>query len=166
MQELDRNLVRTGGCQCGAVRFRAASLLDNPHVCHCRMCQKAAGNFFMALVGVPLDDFAWTRGEPAAFKSSDLVERGFCRDCGTPLFFKHDHNKHISIAIGTFDQPQDIPLAYQLGMEGRQPQVGQLADLVDYGATEDEMPEEAAAIRAENRQHPDHDTDAWPPLAG
>lgn len=127
------------------------------------MCQKAFGNFFSALVGVPLDDFAWTRGEPASFRSSDLVERGFCRDCGTPLFFKHDHNLHISMAIGAFDHPAAIPLAFQLGMEGRQPQVDQLADLVDYGTTEDEDPEEAAAIRQENRQHPDHETDVWPP---
>ena len=151
----------TGGCQCGAIRFRAASLLDNPHVCHCRMCQKAAGNFFMALVGVPLTDFAWTRGQPAAFKSSDLVERGFCADCGTPLFFRHAENQHISMAIGAFDDPDAIPLAFQLGMEGRLPQVDQLADLKDFGATEDAIPE-AAAIKASNRQHPDHDTDAWP----
>lgn len=157
-------MVRTGGCQCGALRFRAGSLLDNPHVCHCRMCQKASGNFFAALVGVPLDDFAWTRGEPSAFRSSALVQRGFCRDCGTPLFFLHDHNKHISLFIGSFDQPETIPLAYQLGMEGRLPQVGQLGDLKDYGTTEDESPDEAAAIRAENRQHPDHDTDIWPPI--
>jgi hypothetical protein len=151
----------TGGCQCGAIRFRAASLLDNPHVCHCRMCQKAGGNFFMALVGVPLTDFAWTRGQPAAFKSSDLVERGFCADCGTPLFFRHAENQHISMAIGAFDDPDAIPLAFQLGMEGRLPQVDQLADLKDFGATEDAIPE-AAAIKASNRQHPDHDTDAWP----
>jgi len=158
---LDRNLERTGGCQCGAVRFRAKSLLDNPHVCHCRMCQKAFGNFFAALVGVPLDDFAWTRGTPAAFRSSALVQRGFCRDCGTPLFFKHDRNQHISLSIGAFDTPETIPLAYQLGMEGRMPQVDQLADLKDYGTTESENEDEAAAIKAENRQHPDCDTDDW-----
>jgi hypothetical protein len=161
--DFDRNLERTGGCQCGAVRFRAKSLLDNTHVCHCRMCQKASGNFFAALVGVPLTDFAWTRGEAAAFRSSALVQRGFCRDCGTPLFFRHDHNQHISMSIGAFDDPKSIPLAFQLGMEGRVPQVDQFADLKDYGTTEEEGEAEAAAIKAENRQHPDHDTEVWPP---
>ncbi len=72
------------------------------------------------------------------------------------------NNQHISLSIGAFDDPQTIPLAYQLGMEGRMPQVDQLADLKDYGTTEEEDPEEAAAIKAENRQHPDHDTDEWP----
>ena len=130
------------------------------------MCQKAAGSFFIALVGVPLTDFAWTRGAPSMFKSSEHVERGFCGACGTPLFFKHDHNPHISMTIGSFDDPRGIPLSYQLGMEGRLPQLDQLADLLDYGATEDGDADDKAAvasIKASNRQHPDHDTDDWPP---
>lgn len=152
----------TGGCQCGAMRYEARSLKDNSHVCHCRMCQKASGNFFAALVGVPLEDFAWTRGTPAAFRSSEHVERGFCRDCGTPLFFRHDRNQHISMTIGSFDNPAAIPLAFQLGMEGRLPQVDQLASLKDYGTTEDADPDGTAAIRKTTRQHPDHDTAVWP----
>jgi hypothetical protein len=154
--------VLSGGCQCGAVRYQARSLKDNPHVCHCRMCQKAAGNFFMALVGVPHEDFTWTRGTPGVFRSSEQVERGFCAKCGTPLFFKHDDGAHISMAIGSFDHPEKIPLRFQLGMEGRLPQVDQLADLMDYGTTEEGDPEDAAAIKASNHQHPDHDTDVWP----
>ena len=39
----------TGGCQCGAVRYRVDQALDNAHVCHCRMCQKASGNYFLPL---------------------------------------------------------------------------------------------------------------------
>ena len=42
----------TGGCQCGAVRYRITAPLENPHICHCRMCQKAFGNYFAALVGM------------------------------------------------------------------------------------------------------------------
>ena len=156
--------ILSGGCQCGAVRYQARSLKDNSHVCHCRMCQKAAGNFFMALVGVPLEDFSWTRGAPSAFKSSELVERGFCSQCGSPLFFRHAANRHISMTIGSFDHPERIPLAFQLGMEARLPQVDQLADLKDYGTTEEGDPEDAARIRASNRQHPDRDTDVWPPV--
>lgn len=41
----------TGGCQCGAVRYAIDGPLNNPHICHCRMCQKAFGNYFAALVG-------------------------------------------------------------------------------------------------------------------
>jgi hypothetical protein len=35
----------SGGCQCGAVRYRAAGAIGYPHLCHCRMCQKASGNY-------------------------------------------------------------------------------------------------------------------------
>ncbi len=45
--------VRTGGCQCGAVRFRIKGALGRPSICHCRMCQKQFGSFFGALVTVP-----------------------------------------------------------------------------------------------------------------
>ena len=58
-----------GGCQCGAVRFRAGRLTDNAHICHCRMCQKAVGNFFAALVGAPKEAVTWTRGKPSVFRS-------------------------------------------------------------------------------------------------
>src|SRR3546814_5423707 len=61
----------SGGCQCGAVRYRVTAVLDTSHICHCRMCQKAAGNFFIALIGVPRDAVDWTRGAPTWFKSSD-----------------------------------------------------------------------------------------------
>lgn len=129
------------------------------------MCQKATGNFFAALVGVPYTDFEWTRGSPAEFHSSEKARRGFCRDCGTPLYYRHEDNQHISMSIGAFDQPASIPLDFQLGMEGRLPQVGQLSDLENFGTTEEDMPEEAALIRASNNQHPDHDTDDWTPKA-
>ena len=44
----------TGGCQCGAVRYAASGTLDNAHICHCRMCQKAVGNYLhAALAGAP-----------------------------------------------------------------------------------------------------------------
>jgi hypothetical protein len=39
-----RKPVYTGGCQCGAVRYALYSEPTNPHVCHCRMCQKAFGS--------------------------------------------------------------------------------------------------------------------------
>ena len=81
------------------VRRRAICLFSeptNPHVCHCRMCQKAFGGYFAPLAGVPLGDFAWIKGTPGVFQSSEAVERGFCRDCGTPLFFRYVDKDRIS----------------------------------------------------------------------
>ena len=67
--------IATGGCQCGAVRYRITGPLFDAHICHCRMCQKAFGNFFAALVGVKKTDITWPQGEPAVFRSSSIVAR-------------------------------------------------------------------------------------------
>ena len=157
-----RYAVRTGGCQCGAVRFRAAELRDNPHVCYCRMCQKAAGNLFAALVGVRHEHLTWTRGTPAEFNSSDQAARGFCAACGTSLYYRTLGGPHVSISIGAFDDPAGIPLLYQMGLEGKHPSLFHLQDVEEAGTSESADPEGTAAIRATNHQHPDHDTDHWP----
>ena len=47
---LDNRPQYSGGCQCGAVRFRVEGALGDASVCHCRMCQKASGNFYLPLV--------------------------------------------------------------------------------------------------------------------
>ena len=57
---------RSGGCQCGAVRFRVDDELGEASICHCRMCQKASGAPFASLADIPLEQFSWTRGKPAA----------------------------------------------------------------------------------------------------
>jgi hypothetical protein len=154
----------TGGCQCGAVRFALTQQPDNPHICHCRMCQKAFGSFFAPLTGVPLDRFEVTRGTLSTFKSSDLVERGFCRDCGTPLSFHFVGGNRISLAIGSLDEPEKFAPAIQVGNEARLSWFDTLPGLPGRDTTsEQDDPEGTARIAATNHQHPDHDTAKWPP---
>jgi hypothetical protein len=160
MKRLD--IAVTGGCQCGAVRYASGQLLDNAHICHCRMCQKAVGNFFAALVGAPNDRLVWTRGTPSVFASSDLAERGFCARCGTPLFYRSTGGTRTGLTIGSLDDPALAPPRVQVGMEGRYGFMDGLLHLPDEGTTEEDMAEEAPKIRASNHQHPDHDTDDWP----
>ena len=69
--------VRTGGCQCGAVRFRISGKLGRASICHCRMCQKQFGSFFGAFVSAPAQGVEWPREEPSYFQSSVNIERGF-----------------------------------------------------------------------------------------
>ncbi len=161
MKRLD--IAVNGGCQCGAVRYASPQIMDNAHICHCRMCQKAVGNFFAALVGAPNDVLVWTRGEPAVFASSDLAERGFCAACGTPLFYRGKDSPRTGLTIGSLDDPSLAPPHVQVGMEGRYGFMDHLGSLPDSGSTEEDMAEEAPLIRASNHQHPDHDTDQWPP---
>lgn len=152
----------SGGCQCGAVRYHATAMLDTSHICHCRMCQKAAGSYFAALVGIPRDALTWTRGAPAVFKSSDPVERGFCSTCGTPLYYDYLESEHLSVTTGSLDDPARFPPKMQFGIEGRMPWFDTIVALPQDGTTEETMPGAAERIAASNHQHPDHDTADWP----
>ena len=158
----ERQPLHTGGCQCGAVRYALLAEPSDPHICHCRMCQKAFGSFFAALTGVALEDFALTRGALSIFRSSSLAERGFCSACGTPLSFHYVDSARIAVSIGSLDHPQLIPPRMQYGIEGRMPWFPEI-DLPSATTEEDMAPERSAAIRNSNRQHPDHDTRTWPP---
>ncbi|WP_040308676.1 GFA family protein [Asticcacaulis biprosthecium] len=111
--------IRKGGCQCGAVRFEVAGALGKASVCHCRMCQKAFGNVFAPLVSVREATLTWTKAEPARFQSSNLVKRGFCPTCGTPLTYEAPDG--VAVAIGAFDHPEGIEPVIQFGVEGRIP---------------------------------------------
>jgi hypothetical protein len=116
--------VATGGCQCGAVRYAFYAPLENSHVCHCRMCQRATGGLFAALVGAPKDKFKWTKAEPAVFASSNLATRAFCRDCGTPLSFSYNlPEARFYVTTGSLDRPEDAPIIIQYGVEARIPWV-------------------------------------------
>ncbi len=153
----------SGGCQCGRVRYHTGVMLDNAHLCHCRMCQKAVGNIFAALVAAPREELRWTRGEPARFRSSAHVDRGFCRDCGTPLFYDDVTGNRINLTIGSLDRPDLFPPGANTGTEAKVPWFDGITTIEDGGATESGRGAWAAAIRSSSRQHPDHDTPAWPP---
>lgn len=156
-----------GGCQCGAVRFACDAPPENVHVCHCRMCQKAVGGPFAVICPVQKTAFRVTRGAISWFRSSEVARRGFCNQCGTPLIFDYPDYPDIGVLAGSFDEPARVPPVVQYGIESRLPWFPKLHELpgdeptyaVDPGGM---LPR----IRASNRQHPDHDTEAWPPDGG
>lgn len=155
----------SGGCQCGALRYHTSQMLDNAHLCHCRMCQKAVGNIFAALVAAPDDKLVWTRGKPDVWRSSEHVERGFCANCGTPLFYHDVNNGRTNLTIGSLDNPGDFPPHANTGSEGQVAWFATITRIEDGGTTEADGEEWAAAIKASNHQHPDHDTSQWQPAA-
>lgn len=145
----------TGGCQCGAVRFRAISPLGRASLCHCRMCQKAFGGFFGALVSAS-GGLVWTRGAPSYFQSSNRVRRGFCGDCGTPLSYEPE-GADPELAIGAFDDPSAIAPVIQHDVAARMPWFETLAGLPTRTA-EEAAQAEAFYASIVSYQHPDRET--------
>ncbi len=143
----------TGGCQCGAVRFRAESV-GRASICHCRMCQKAFGNFFGPLVtGIGV---VWTRGEPKHFASSNKVRRGFCGDCGTPLTYEYEGG--LELAIGAFDNPALVAPVIQNNPADKLPFMDRLASL-PVRQPGDNPQADAFLADIVSHQHPDCDPD-------
>ena len=120
---------RTGGCQCGAVRYAVTGPLLGADLCHCRMCQRAVGGPFFACFFVRPAQLTWTRGTPKTYRSSNLAERGFCGDCGSPLFFRFFDGKVISPAIASLDKPDDVVPVHQVCVESRVAWIGTVAGL-------------------------------------
>jgi hypothetical protein len=154
---------QSGGCQCGAVRYQIKGPLGVAAICHCRMCQKAFGSWGAALVKIPIKNLAWTRGTPATFKSSPIANRGFCQNCGTPLFMIEEGDYNIELAIGTLDNPNAItPMKIQSGCESKLTWFDNMFQLPLETTEQSRKPEDLAKLGT--LQHPDHDTEIWPPL--
>jgi hypothetical protein len=147
--------VLTGGCQCGAIRYTLTAVPLRVSLCHCRMCQKASGAPFASLAEVANESFAWTRGAPASFRSSNIAERDFCAQCGTPLSYRRIDGTTIEIMTGTFDRADRLVPKLQFGTESRLGWVGTIAALPSKTTLQNYGAEKLAAITC--RQHPDHD---------
>jgi hypothetical protein len=108
---------------------------------------------FAALAGAPKDAFKWTKGEPAFFASSNLAERGYCRDCGTPLFFRYLAKDQIDVTIGSLDDPAAARPTSQVGVESRVPWWRELFELAERTTQQDPPPGGLEAMK--NYQHRD-----------
>lgn len=142
---------RTGGCQCGRIRFRTRGPLGRPVICHCRMCQKQFGSMFSILVAVK-GEVVWLRDEPAYFQSSNVASRGFCAYCGTPLTFRTDDG--IELSVGAFDDRSDLIPQIQVNCAQREIWVDRMLDAPSRDPETDAKNQEGIL----SLQHPDHDT--------
>ena len=112
----------------------------------------------------PAAALTWTRGQRKTFQSSNFILRGFCGGCGTPLTFEaaSGDGSNIAVTIGAFDDPTALPPQRQIMVAERIAWVGALA-AVPARSAEEEAASAARYPAVVSRQHPDHDTEAWPP---
>ena len=101
----------TGGCMCGAVRYRLASEPFDAGWCHCRTCQLTSGAPAMVFASVPDGDLVWTKGasDVRTVRSSSFGQRAFCGRCGTPFMMKVDHQPEtVDFSVATLDDANAI----------------------------------------------------------
>jgi len=104
-----------GRCLCGAIRFRLVGEKRNVVVCHCGQCRRWHGHVG-AYTRVAKDDLE-LEGEVAWFRSSEIARRGFCRDCGSSLFWERIGTDLISVAAGSLDEPTGLKTVLQIFAE-------------------------------------------------
>jgi hypothetical protein len=78
-----------GSCLCGAVAYESRGEPRRAWNCHCSRCRKARGAAHASNLFVPLDGFAFTRGEDrlASFKLPEALRftQVFCLTCGSAM---------------------------------------------------------------------------------
>ena len=131
--------VTAGGCLCGAVRYEVRGTLRDVVNCHCKMCQRLHGNFGShskaaktAITVISGDDLSW-------YQTSDIARRGFCRKCGSNLFWEPFDLDAAGIVAGTLDDPSGLK------------SIGQIlvAEKADFVESTDDCPQFEGSSRGE-----------------
>lgn len=109
---------RTGRCLCGAVKFEASNVSRSLGACHCSMCRRWTGGPFLAVDCGSEVKFA---GEAniTVFNSSDWADRGFCKKCGSNLFYRLKGVEQYQIPPGLFDNDSGLEFNHQVFVDER-----------------------------------------------
>lgn len=103
-------MMKTASCLCGAVAFEISGPMDDVIACHCAQCRKMTGNYW-ASTHVADADLKFTQQDGLKwFTSSAEAKRGFCKECGSSLFWKMNGADRTSICAGSIDGKIDLKL--------------------------------------------------------
>lgn len=114
----------TGRCACGGVQYRATARPTFSWLCHCRDCQRASGSAYCAIAYLPRDALA-VQGEvryhTVLAESGNRVSRGFCVDCGSPMFILADLVPDLQgVWAASLDEPAAFPPVVQVWCDSAQ----------------------------------------------
>ena len=104
--------VTTGGCLCGGVRYEIHGEVLDVFYCHCSKCRRFHGNYG-AYTSAYRRDLVFRNANTLKWFHSTTDEtpdvyRGFCRECGSSLFWDPRGKPRISIAAGSLDPPSGL----------------------------------------------------------
>ena len=113
----DRTEVK-GACVCGAVHLRLDVKGHSVAACHCEACRRwGGGPLMVAESDIPIQ--FESEENVGVFATSDWAERGFCKRCGTHLFYRLKAGGHYSVPVGLLDSDADWAMTQQVFIEER-----------------------------------------------
>lgn len=95
------DVLRTGGCACGAVRFTTRGAPDRVGLCHCLTCRKAHAAPYFPFAVFRADQVE-TKGATSAWESSPGYLRRFCPACGSRVL--NEAGAEFEISLASFDE--------------------------------------------------------------
>lgn len=108
----------TGGCLCGAVRYRVSGDPVAATLCHCRSCRRASGGTNVAWAVFDKSAFEWLGVAPGAYSSSPGIEWLHCSKCGSLVgYTRASRPDHMDITTGTLDERDGFPPAVEIWLE-------------------------------------------------
>jgi hypothetical protein len=136
----------TGGCLCGAIRFRAGADPIRAVNCHCATCRRVSGAAFMTFVHFPKSAFAWTGTAPRRYRSSADAERGFCPVCGSTLSIHEEVlADRVLVSLGSLDRPELVRPDDHVWTRSQLPWLEVVDDLPRFATISDAVPSRAGA---------------------
>ena len=133
----------TGGCLCGALRYRASADPVRVVNCHCGMCRRTSGAAFMTFVHFPASAFAWT-APPTHYRSSADAERGFCPVCGSTLSMREPVlPDRVQVSLGSLDRPDLVRPDDHVWTNSQLPWLEVVDDLPRFATISDAVPSRA-----------------------
>ena len=116
----------TGGCLCGAIRYRCEGEPDSIGLCQCERCQRQSGSAFLIAMVFAKENVTIEQGELKAFEAraddGSALSRHFCPTCGSSVMVTLDRYPEIrSMMGGTFDDKSRITPAFCLWCSSGQP---------------------------------------------
>lgn len=107
----------SGKCLCGAVAFEAEAMSEKIDACHCAECRRWSGHFW-ASINADISSLKILSGEGNLkwHRSSEIVRRGFCGECGSALFWHPDRHEKYSHLLGIGAGSLDAPTGGELSL--------------------------------------------------
>ena len=104
---------RRGRCLCGTVRIAIKTTSNHVSACHCSKCRRWGGGPLLVFECGSKVQFDNT-DNISVFSSSDWAERGFCRTCGSHLFYRLKKEGHYWVPVGLLDETEPLVLDQQI----------------------------------------------------
>lgn len=102
-----------GSCLCGKVKINASTENKTFDACHCSICRKWGGGPVMT-VHVKPDMKISGEDSVTAYSSSEWAERGFCKNCGSHLFYRLKDGSAAFLLVGILENTADFKFNMQI----------------------------------------------------